>query len=149
MLASGYNFDAEIQLTQPFCTATCNTKTASARQMITDGNFTYWAAGPNATTVILASDGPCGASGKCAYDMGWERDANSGNDFTTLTASITSTQTTIHVADATGWATPIDLTVSQGVAGSSTYNPFGTSDNPEHMTVTGISYVPEALDQQP
>lgn len=137
MQASGYNFDAQVQLTQPFCTGTCNTKTASARQMLTDGNFTYWAAGPNATTVILASDGPCGTAGKCAYDMGWERDANSGNDYTFLTASITSSQTTMHVNDATGWTTPLDCTVLQT---NGSFNPFPQGANPEHMTVTGISY---------
>jgi len=62
MLDSGYNFDATIGITSGGVT-----KTASARQMLSDGSFTYWTQGPIATTVLLADD----STGR-AYDLGFD-----------------------------------------------------------------------------
>jgi hypothetical protein len=46
--AAPYNFDAVISLTNGG-----TTRTASARAMLTAGDFTYWTSGPIATTVLL------------------------------------------------------------------------------------------------
>ena len=62
MLAASYDFDAAIQIT-----AAGNTRTASARSMLTNGSFTYWTSGPVATTIILADH-----SAARAYDMGFD-----------------------------------------------------------------------------
>lgn len=48
MLAAGYNFDAVISLTNGG-----TTRTASARTMLTNGDYTVWASGPIATTILL------------------------------------------------------------------------------------------------
>ncbi len=50
MLGSNFNFDAAMELTNGGTTVS-----ASARQMLQDGNVTYWTQGPVATTVILAA----------------------------------------------------------------------------------------------
>ncbi|WP_457570433.1 hypothetical protein [Desulfovulcanus sp.] len=51
MLSDSYNFDAQIELTNPDGTKTVS---ASARDMLQSGHFVYWTKGPIATTVILA-----------------------------------------------------------------------------------------------
>ncbi len=62
MLASGYNFDAVIQIVSGG-----NTRTASGRTMLSNNAFTYWTSGPVATTIILADH-----SAARAYDMGFD-----------------------------------------------------------------------------
>lgn len=62
MLDAAYDFDAVIQIAAG--DVTCS---ASARTMLSDGNFTYWTQGPIATTIILADH-----STARAYDMGFD-----------------------------------------------------------------------------
>lgn len=61
MLSSGYDFDAQMKLTSG------TTLTADARQMLSDGSYTYWTSGPVATTILLADD-----SAARKYDLGWD-----------------------------------------------------------------------------
>lgn len=61
MLASNFDFDATITLSSGVTIL----GTASARQMLADGNFTYWCSGQVATTIIL-----CDHSVAKLYDMG-------------------------------------------------------------------------------
>jgi hypothetical protein len=75
MLDPSYNFDATISLTNG------TTKSASARTMLTNNDYTAWTSGPIATTVILANDAnafacsggnPSGAgSTTSTYDFGF------------------------------------------------------------------------------
>ena len=70
MLAASYNFDAQIQLTN-----TGTTKTASARTMLANGDYTVWASGPIATTIILANHAQtatCGGNAASTYDFGFD-----------------------------------------------------------------------------
>jgi hypothetical protein len=62
MLGANYDFDAAIQIA-----AGGQTRTASARTMLTDGSFTYWTRGPVATTILLADHGATRA-----YDIGFD-----------------------------------------------------------------------------
>ncbi len=62
MLQSGYDFDAEIKLEQ-----NGNSRTASARQMLTNGDFEYWLKGEVATSIILQDH-----SITRQYDMGFD-----------------------------------------------------------------------------
>ncbi len=62
MLASNFDFDAVLQIASG-----TDTRSASARTMLTDGSFTCWTSGPIATTVILADH-----SAARAYDMGFD-----------------------------------------------------------------------------
>ena len=62
MLNAAYDFDAVMQLVSGDVT-----QSASARQMLSDGSFTYWTQGPVATTIILADH-----SAACVYDMGFD-----------------------------------------------------------------------------
>jgi hypothetical protein len=69
MLDAAYNFDAVISLTE-----TGVTKTASARTMLTNGDYTVWASGPIATTVLLgnhAQGTTCGGAAASTYDFGF------------------------------------------------------------------------------
>jgi hypothetical protein len=61
MLATPFDFDARMELTNG------TTKSASARTMLTDGNFTYWMQGTQATSVVLADH-----SAAAAYDIGFD-----------------------------------------------------------------------------
>ncbi len=63
MLDPAFDFDAVIQIANTDGT-TCS---ASARTMLANGNFTYWAQGPVATTIILADH-----STARIYDMGFD-----------------------------------------------------------------------------
>jgi hypothetical protein len=51
MLASNFNFDAQMFLTNGGVTLP-----ADARTMLANGNYTYWTSGPVATTILLADD---------------------------------------------------------------------------------------------
>ncbi|HEY1756096.1 MAG TPA: Ig-like domain-containing protein [Bryobacteraceae bacterium] len=62
MLDPSFNFDAQMLLTSGSAA-----QSASARTMLTNGNFSYWTSGPVATTVILADH-----SATAAYDMGFD-----------------------------------------------------------------------------
>ena len=62
MLIAGFNFDA----TMLIASGGLN-KSVSARQMLQDGNFTYWTSGPLATTIILADH-----SAARIYDIGFD-----------------------------------------------------------------------------
>ncbi|HEY1760735.1 MAG TPA: LamG-like jellyroll fold domain-containing protein [Bryobacteraceae bacterium] len=62
MLDPGFNFEALMTLT-----GTSVTQSASARTMLTNGNYTYWTLGPIATTIILADN-----SVNAVYDMGFD-----------------------------------------------------------------------------
>ncbi len=64
MLSSGYAFNAMIVLKDE---ASGVTKTVSARQMLQNGDYTLWTAGPVAQTIMLADDT---ASRK--YDIGFD-----------------------------------------------------------------------------
>jgi hypothetical protein len=61
MLAASYDFNAIIEISNG------STVSASARQMLQSGNFTYWTSGPVATTIILADHGA-----SRAYDLGFD-----------------------------------------------------------------------------
>jgi len=97
MLDPAYNFDAQEQFT-----ANATTKTASARQILTDWDgvsaspVMYWVAGSVATTVVLAD-----FTTAHAYDLGWQ--ATGG---LTLNAALTATASTISVYDASTLVTP-------------------------------------------
>jgi hypothetical protein len=70
MLAAGFNFDAQIQLTSG-----ATTKNASARTMLQNGDYTVWASGPIATTIILANHAQgttCGGKAASKYDFGFD-----------------------------------------------------------------------------
>ncbi len=70
MLTAGFNFDAQIQLT-----GGATTKTATARTMLTNGDYTVWASGPIATTIILANHAQgttCGGKAASKYDFGFD-----------------------------------------------------------------------------
>lgn len=122
MLDEAYDFDASITLHQAGAD-----KTRHARDMLAHGSYTRWADGPVATTIILASHAP-----DRLYDMGWERDG-----VTSLTASINGSQTTAHVADATGWSAPLDAEIQQTDA---RFNPVGFQPNPEHVRITRVDF---------
>jgi hypothetical protein len=62
MLAAGFDFDAKISIVSGGVT-----KVASARQMLQNGDFTYWTSGPIATTIILADH-----TALRKYDMGFD-----------------------------------------------------------------------------
>jgi len=62
MMANGFDFDASINLTQSGVT-----KSADARTMLANGDYTYWAAGPIATTIILEDN-----SASRKYDIGFD-----------------------------------------------------------------------------
>lgn len=62
LLAANYDFDAIISLTNGGVT-----KSASARTMLQNGDFTYWTKGPIATTIILADH-----SANRKYDLGFD-----------------------------------------------------------------------------
>jgi hypothetical protein len=69
MLDAAYDFDAVISLTR-----TGVTKTASARTMLTAGDYTVWASGPIATTILLgnhAQGTTCGGAAASTYDFGF------------------------------------------------------------------------------
>lgn len=150
MLAAGYNFDATFTLSQPNCSSNgvCTSKTASARQMLTDGNYTVWTGGDISTSIILASDGPTGTVGKAAYDIGWERDANTWSGgviscssgcqgtWADTGTSLSTTATSIHVADAAGWTAPIDAEL---YTTNNTLSPHSTQQNAEHIHVATIT----------
>lgn len=120
MLDAGYDFDASITLNQ----AGVN-KVAHAREMLAAGAYTRWADGPVATEIILVDH----ASKR--FDMGWERQQ------TVLTASVKGAETTMHVADASGWTAPLDADLQQTDA---KLNPVGFSTNPEHIRIAEIRY---------
>ncbi len=63
MLDTKFDFDAVMQLT-----ASANTLTASAREMLTNNNFAYWMQGPVATSVILTDH-----SVARRYDLGFDQ----------------------------------------------------------------------------
>ncbi len=70
MLASGFNFNAQIQLTKGGVT-----KTADARTMLTNGDYTLWTSGPIVTTVLIANDSQtttCGGKAASVYDIGFD-----------------------------------------------------------------------------
>src|SRR5689334_210094 len=115
MLDAGYDFDATITLHQAGAD-----KVARAREMLQAGAYIRWADGPIATELILADHTTK------RFDMGWERYQ------TVLTASMNSTQTTMHVADATGWTVPLDADLQQT---DGKLNPVGFSTNPEHLRI--------------
>lgn len=62
MLANNFNFDAIMDLTNGGVT-----KTASAKTMLQNGDYTYWTSGPIATTIILADH-----SANRRYDIGFD-----------------------------------------------------------------------------
>jgi hypothetical protein len=62
MLGSNFNFEALMELTKDGLT-----RTVSAREMLQNGNYTSWASGPIAQTVILADH-----SAARKYDLGWD-----------------------------------------------------------------------------
>ncbi len=62
MLGSNFDFDATMQITNGGVT-----KTTSARQMLQNGDFTYWTRGQIAQTILLADD-----SVMRKYDMGFD-----------------------------------------------------------------------------
>src|SRR5579862_919256 len=70
MLAAGFNFDAQIQITNGAAT-----KIASARAMLSNGDYTVWASGPIATTILLGNDRQtttCGGHAASTYDFGFD-----------------------------------------------------------------------------
>jgi hypothetical protein len=70
MLAASFSFDAQLQLTSG-----STTKTASARTMLANGDYTIWASGPIATTIILANHAQstsCGGRAASTYDFGFD-----------------------------------------------------------------------------
>ena len=62
MLSADFNFDATISLTKNGVT-----KVASARSMLANGDYTYWASGPVATTILLRD-----TSATRKYDLGFD-----------------------------------------------------------------------------
>lgn len=69
MLDAAYNFDAVISLTKSGVT-----KTASARTMLNADDYTVWASGPTATTILLgnhAQSTTCGGKAASTYDFGF------------------------------------------------------------------------------
>ncbi len=73
MLSADYNFDAVMTLTG----STSTTHSASARTMLSNGDFTYWVSGPIATTVILADHSNtqmCNGRPASRYDFGFDAD---------------------------------------------------------------------------
>ena len=70
MMGAAFNFDAQIQLTE-----NGTTKSASARTMLANGDYTVWASGPIATTIILANHAQtaaCGGKAASKYDFGFD-----------------------------------------------------------------------------
>ncbi len=87
MLAGDFDFEARMTLTQG------TGLSASGRQMLADGCFEYWLAGPVATSVILTDH-----SVNRAYDLGFERRA-----LAKLTADANKTATSLAVDNITGF----------------------------------------------
>jgi hypothetical protein len=129
MLDSAYNFDAEMQLTAPNC-AGCQVKTASARTMLSAGDYTYWTSGPVATTVIIADH----ASG--TYDLGWQN-----AKVTTLAAVLSPNATTLKVTNATGWTAPMLIRVN----GNSTDTSSNLSAEDIQVCKVNTTVVPHQL----
>jgi hypothetical protein len=100
MVDSAYNFDAQMELSAPSCPG-CTVQTASARTMLSSGAYTYWTSGPVATTAIIADHTTK------AYDVGWQNDK-----VTTTAAKIGAGDTTIQVANASGWTAPMLIRVN-------------------------------------
>jgi chitodextrinase len=74
MLAANFNFNAHIALTKSGVTHGAN-ETYSARTMLTNGDYTVWASGPIATTILLgnhAQGKTCGGNAASAYDFGFD-----------------------------------------------------------------------------
>jgi hypothetical protein len=70
MLGGGYNFDATIALIR-----SGSTKTASARTMLQNNDYTLWTSGPIVTTVLLGNDAQtttCGGKAASTYDLGFD-----------------------------------------------------------------------------
>jgi fibronectin type 3 domain-containing protein len=70
MLDPSYNFDAQMQLTRGG-----TAKSASARTMLLNGDYTTWASGPIATTIILGNHNQtvtCGGKAASRYDFGFD-----------------------------------------------------------------------------
>jgi hypothetical protein len=74
MLAANFNFNAHIALTRAGVTKGAD-ETYSARTMLNNDDYTVWASGPIATTILLgdhAQGSTCGGNPASAYDFGFD-----------------------------------------------------------------------------
>ena len=120
MLDARFDFDARIDLTN----GANPVQSASARQMLQDGRFTYWLRGPIATSIILADH-----SAIRAYDLGFRRTL-----LTKLTADLTAAATQLKVGDVAGFAVGDTIEV-EGNYGSIEFMTIGAIDAATH-TIT-------------
>ena len=145
MLGTNFNFDAAMQMAAPNC-AGCQTKTASARAMLSAGAYSYWTSGPVATTVIIADHTTK------AYDLGWQN-----TNITTFAAPVNSGDTTLQVVNATGWTAPMLVRVNNYSTDSSGGNAaedinicaVNTSVTPNQLIVGTATACPSVAGRSP